>query len=224
MKITLLAALMLFLVQISFSQNFENSSDSSQVNQQKEATVTYKEQKQNSKVNAHKPKDKNGFKLDNLMIGGGLGVGISSAGGQLSIAPMVGYRFNKHLQAALRASYWYTWSKFRDPSGRTHKVDDNIYTASLLGRVVLAKGIFIHIEPEYMNRGSFNDNHWVNTGGSSYRLPDTKRVDVVNFYVGPGFYQGFSGNKGMFVQLLWNLNQTSDSFYSNPYLQVGVAF
>jgi hypothetical protein len=213
MKTICLTVLFVFFGFYGIAQDFENSSDSSNTNP-----------KTTSHVNAQKPKKKKGFNPDNLMFGGGLGLGISNAGGQISIAPLVGYRFHKHFQAALRASYWYTWTKFRDPIGSYHKVSDNIYTASVLGRVILIKGIYLHIEPEYMNRGSFNSNVWQSNGGNSYSLPETKRVDVFNFYIGPGFYQGFSGNRGMFVQLLWNLNQTSDSFYSNPYLQVGFAF
>lgn len=213
MKSTVLVILLFFVSSTIFSQEFDVVPDSNSTKQE-----------QNVQKQKQQPKKSGGFNPKNLMIGGGFGLGLNRNGGMLNVAPIVGYRFHKMFHAALKVSYWYTWNTFTDPINNEHKVDDHMYTASVFGRLVLFKGLYLHVEPEYMNRTSFTTSYWNGDPISGYSLPPTARTDVFNFYVGPGFYQGFNGQGGMFIQLLWNLNQTDDSYYSNPYLSVGFTF
>lgn len=167
-------------------------------------------------------KPKKDFKR--IFIGGGVGLGFYSGGGSVNVAPIIGYNVTKRLQVGARVTYWRVWQTLEDPLKVKHKQSDNMYALGVFSRLIVWKGLYAHVEPEYMNRGSFASNNWEGNRITGYSLPATKRVDVFNFYVGGGFYQGFSGNSGMFIQLLWNLNQTSDSFYANPALQIGFAF
>jgi hypothetical protein len=135
---------------------------------------------------------------------------------------MLGYNLTKRLQAAGKVTYWYNWGHARTPNNRgTEKYESSIYAFSVPFRYVLWKGIFIHAEPEYMNLPQYQ---WVfdASNSSGYAL-ESRRVDAVNFYLGGGAYLHFKGNSGPFFSVLWNLNQTENSFYSNPYWQVGYA-
>lgn len=224
MKSILTAVLLISFNTVIFSQEFKVVADSSDANQQQQTTQTNtNDNQQQPKPDEKKKKSDKGFKPENLMIGGGVGLGFSNYGGSVNVAPIVGYRFHKHFHAAVKLSYWYTWHRAVDPLNREHKIDDNMYTLSAFGRVVLFKGLYLHVEPEYMNRSSFTTNYWIGTPTTGYELPPTTRVDVFNFYLGPGFYQG-NGQRGVFIQLLWNLNQTDDSYFANPFLQVGFSF
>ncbi|MCB0482688.1 MAG: hypothetical protein KDC83_14765 [Flavobacteriales bacterium] len=205
MKHLLLAGLALFMLHTGIAQDYADP-----------GTDSTKSKKEKPK------KDDDGLKK--VFVGGGFGLGLSSSGGSLNVAPMIGYNLHKRIQVGTKFTYWYVWQRLNDPNNVTHKVQDNIYALSLFSRLIIWKGLYAHIEPEYMNRSSYSTNVWEGDRLNGYSLPPTVRTDVFNFYVGGGFYQGFSGNSGMFVQLLWNLNQTTDSYYANPYLQIGFAF
>ncbi|UTW60562.1 hypothetical protein KFE98_10865 [bacterium SCSIO 12741] len=156
-----------------------------------------------------------------VFLGGGIGLGISSNSGSINISPMVGYNVTKNLQTAVRFTYWYQWGRAWDARGRQHNYSGNIYATSVFARYVLFKGLFAHVEPEWMNLPTY---YWKANSISpvEYELVE-ERVDAFNFYLGGGFYQGFSGNSGAFFMILYNLNETENSFYSNPYFQVGFA-
>ncbi|MBD80557.1 MAG: hypothetical protein CL840_16705 [Crocinitomicaceae bacterium] len=152
-------------------------------------------------------------------IGGGFGLGFSQNSGFINVSPILGYNFSKNLQAAMKFTYWYNWGRAYDAKGGVHKYDGNIYAYSIFSRYVIFKGLFAHIEPEYMNLPRYEwSRDWSSSTGWTL---EERRVDAFNFYVGGGFYQGFSGNSGGFVMLLYNLNETENSFYSNPYIQIG---
>jgi len=176
-------------------------------------------------VKKEKPeKVKSGEPLKKMFFGMGFGLGMSRNGGSLNLAPMIGYNLHKRVQIGAKFTYWYTWHRLYDDNRVEHKVDDHMYALSAFTRIIIFKGLYFHAEPEYMNRGSYESNVWQGNAVSGYSLPAESRVDVFNMYVGGGFYKGLNNNSGMFVQLLWNLNQTTDSYYSNPYLQVGFTF
>lgn len=172
-------------------------------------------------------KVKSGQPMKKMFFGLGLGLGVSRNGGNFNIAPMIGYNLHKRVQVGAKFTYWYTWHRLYDPSQPTpkeHKVDDNMFALSAFTRIIIFKGLYFHAEPEYMNRGAFENNTWQGNAIAGYSLPPETRVDVFNMYVGGGFYKGMNNNSGVFIQLLWNVNQTSDSYYSNPFLQIGFAF
>ncbi|MGB0403836.1 MAG: hypothetical protein ACPGEG_07035 [Salibacteraceae bacterium] len=205
MRTTISTLFMLFVLGQVFSQNMTVISDSTQT-------------ELNTAEN--KKKEKQPYTGKRTFIGGGLGMSFGRDYGFFNGSVLMGYNITKRLQAAGKFSYWYAWGRAQTPNRKgSERYENSIYAFSVPVRFVLWKGLFLHAEPEYMNQPAYN---WVTDASSSsgYTLQD-HRIDEFNFYVGGGAYLHFTGNSGPYFQVLWNLNEKSTSFYSNPYWQVG---
>lgn len=205
MKTTISILIILVAFGELFSQNMSVLSDSAQTEQ----VSPVKEKK-----------EKQPYTGKRTFIGGGLGMSFGRDYGFFNGSILMGYNITKRLQAAGKFSYWYAWGRAQAPNGRgSERYESSVYAFSVPVRFVLWKGVFLHAEPEYMNQPSYE---WAFDGSSSsgYTLQD-HRIDAFNFYVGGGAYLHFTGNSGPFFQVLWNLNEKSTSFYSNPFWQVG---
>jgi hypothetical protein len=158
---------------------------------------------------------------DRLYTGGGVGLGFSSLGGNVQIAPLVGLKLNNRLHTGMRGTYWYHWGRVQDQGGLIHRYGGSIGALSLFGRLFVTENIFLHTEPEWMTLPTYtwqNDNN-----GSAYILKE-RRVSAFNFYVGGGYFQGTGGSSGIFIMLLYNLNQNPNALYANPMIQMGFSF
>lgn len=154
---------------------------------------------------------------ENVFVGGSLGGGFSGNAGMFQISPIVGYSFTDYFQSGIRGSYTYIYGTERYTN---YRYSDNIFSASLINRLIVYEGIFLQIEPELMNRNAYS----VKTNALGVDELTYNRVSVFNFYVGGGAYLDFSSNTGAFLLLLYNLNQNENSFNRNPHIQGGVIF
>ncbi len=168
----------------------------------------------NSTEQQTKPPKKRFFKTENIFVGGSLGGGFASGAGMFQVSPIVGYSFTERFQSAMKVSYTYLYGK--DPF-TLQRYADHVIATSLINRYVVYNGVFLQVEPEVMNRNAYSYER--NSLGVEELV--SKRINVFNLYVGGGAYLNFSGNTGGFILLLYNLNQTENSFYSNPHIQAG---
>jgi hypothetical protein len=51
-----------------------------------------------------------------------------------------------------------------------------------------------------------------------------KRKNIISPLIGAGYIQRFGDTGGLFLMALFNLNETTDSPYSNPIIRVGFNF
>lgn len=165
-------------------------------------------------VNKKKPVKEKFLKKENVFVGGGLGGGFGKGAGMIQASPLIGYNVTESFQTALKVTYTYIYGT----EGITaQRYSDHIVAGSLINRYVVWKGLFLQVEPEVMNRKDYSLQ--TNTLGVDELI--SKRINVFNLYIGGGAYLDFTSNSGGFILLLYNLNQTENSFYRNPHIQAG---
>lgn len=174
-----------------------------------------------------KKEKKGGFDPKKLFFGGGLGMGFGGGGGSINVSPLIGYRLTDRLQVGTRLNYFYVWGDIQDDNRVTHSMSESIYAVGVFSRLIVWKGLYLHLEPEYMN----SPVYYQVTEGIDLSQPTGRRYSIQsrretfwNAWVGGGIYQGLNGQSGFFIQLLYNLNDTGRGIYSNPYLSLGFTF
>ena len=165
------------------------------------------------KNNEH-PVEEKLLKKENVFVGGGLGGGFGNGAGMIQASPLIGYNFTESFQTALKVTYTYIYGT----EGITaQRYSDHIVATSLINRYVVWKGVFLQVEPEIMNRKDYT----LQTNNMGVDELISNRINVFNLYVGGGAYLDFSSNSGGFILILYNLNQTMNSFNRNPHIQAG---
>jgi hypothetical protein len=138
---------------------------------------------------------------ERFIVGGGLGLSISSVQDFVSVSPEVGYRVTARLIPGIGITYRYTNYKYFRPS---IKLSD--YGVSPFVRFIVHKNIFIHTEVQYLN----------------YEFPtsstETIRRDFTSFLAGGGFFQPVGGRASLYIMALYNFSykDTAAGTYS-PY-------
>lgn len=143
-----------------------------------------------------------GFSWEKVTIGGNIGATFGDIT-YFEIAPVVGYYFTPNIIGGVGANYIYYAQKANNFSA-------SIYGARVFGQyLVNFAPLVAHIEAEVINVEKFNH----------------QRFNIYNFYVGGGFRQSLGGNSYFFLMVLWNLNETQESFYiqQNPVYRFGIA-
>lgn len=138
-----------------------------------------------------------------LFFGGGFGLQFGSVT-LVEISPLAGYKITPKLSAGISPSYKYY--KYNAYYGN---VKTNVFGGSIFARYSIFENVFAHVEYESL---FYNTKE---PAQSAY-------VQQFNsFFVGGGYNQRIGGNSAMFILLLWNLNDTADSPYSNPIIRLG---
>lgn len=177
----------------------------------------FDDKEESASENKEKPAKEKFLKKENVFVGGGLGGGFGNGAGMIQASPLVGYNITESFQTALKVTYTYIYGT---EGLTTQRYSDHIIATSLINRYVVWKGIFLQVEPELMNR----KDYYLQTNALGIDELLSKRINVFNLYVGGGAYMDFSSNSGGFILLLYNLNQTKNSFYRNPHIQAGFTF
>jgi len=151
------------------------------------------------------PKEKPSIK-DKLFFGGGVGFQFGQVT-LIEIAPLVGYKVTERFQPGISLTYsYYKDDRYSFP------VNYSTYGGSVFARFFLFEGLFAHAEAEALNIKVYNS------------ATDTKRQWIENYLVGGGYFQKFGERGGMYLLVLWNLNQTDLTPYTNPVVRVGFNF
>ncbi len=144
---------------------------------------------------------------DKVFFGGNLGLQLGTII-NIEVAPLVGYKLLPKIHFGLGATYTY----FRDS-----RIDFSTYRygGRAFVRVFPIPIVFGHGELEMINTEKFNELTGIYTG---------ERIWVESMLVGAGFRQQIGQRSAVNFMLLWNLNETKDSPYSNPIIRVGFNF
>lgn len=141
------------------------------------------------------------FDWKRLTVGGGLGATFGDVT-YFEIAPTVGYYFTDNILAGIGGTYIYYSNKIYDY--QTNMYGGSIFTQYLFNDLP----VLAHAETALMNYYSFNKE---------------KRVTATAVLLGGGLKQNFGGRSYFSILVLWDINETEDSFYPNPIIRAGIA-
>lgn len=157
--------------------------------------------------NSQTPKKEHGFNKERLFFGGELGLWFGSST-LVNIAPEVGYRFTDKIAAGIGFSYSYA----SDIQGFSAEA----YGGKLFGRYLFIENLFVHAEYEALS---------LKTNVLNANLsPESKRFNIGSVLVGAGYRFGLGKNSYLNLLMLWNLNETNYSPYTNPILRMNFEF
>jgi hypothetical protein len=141
-----------------------------------------------------------------VFFGGTVGVSFGSYL-RLSVQPLVGYNFSAMFSGGVKLGYEYIKDSRSDPTVTWHN-----YGASVFGRLRFIPQAYLHAEFAYANYGAQTANL------------ETERVWVPFLYLGGGYIQPLSRSTSLFVEVLVDVLQDSNSPYEawQPMISVGV--
>lgn len=157
---------------------------------------------------------------EKLYYGGYFGLGYQGSNLYSSfyseLSPFVGYKITDNLSAGPGLILQY--QRFTDNTVIPSKKYDLInYGLRLFARVNLFNNLFAHVEFEELSLNTtvyrFNTNSF-----------GTKRIGVESLFMGLGYRSVGMESSGSEVLLLFNLNESGLTPYSNPTLRLGYVF
>ncbi|MFO7656071.1 MAG: hypothetical protein R6W78_03315 [Bacteroidales bacterium] len=140
----------------------------------------------------------------------------------IELSPIIGYYITPRLSSGIGIIYQYYREKVFLP--------DTVFKAHNYGGRVFAKYLLIDNISKYvpiqMNAGltGYCESEFLNMDGSFSRYLDPGRFWLNNFYLGGGMVFAIGRRSKMNVLVLWNLNDTGESPYSNPVVRIGITF
>lgn len=158
--------------------------------------------KAKSKSNASSKKFE--FDPDNLVFGGNLGATFGEIT-LVEVSPTVGYLFSENWLVGISTRYIY----FEDRTFPSFTYKTNIYGGGVFSQYFFLENFIAHAEYELLN---LEDNS---------RFGNGERINISSVFIGGGFRSDLGGNSFVSVLLLYNLNETTQSPYTNPVLRVG---
>lgn len=145
-------------------------------------------------------------KLENrFIIGGDFGMQFGTIT-LINVSPMFGYRITKNFTAGL--GFMYQYYRYKDHPYYNYDDDykTNIYGGSIFARYYVWNDLFAHLEYQLLNYEP---------------LAEDKPVNVNSYLIGAGYRQWISNNFAAVIMVLFNLNETMYSPYSNPIIRIG---
>lgn len=140
-------------------------------------------------------------------------MGFSSTASSILIAPQLGYKINPDWEAGIRLTYNYRSYRWQQQRIRTHDKAIGVFTNYEIWR-----GLFAHAETEWLYYTPV-----FFTGNPLWLEKDDPRF-FNSLFVGGGYRQYYSSSGYAYLLVLYNLNDSFDSPYSNPIIRAGVAF
>jgi len=138
---------------------------------------------------------------DRVLLGGNVGLQFGSIT-IIDVSPLIGYKVTERITVGLGSTYLY----FED---RVIRYNTTIYGGRTFGRYFFTPNIFGHAEYEVLNGEWFFDE---------------PRFNVTSILVGAGYNYEIGNNIYTSLLLLFNINDSSFSPYSNPLFRAGIAF
>jgi len=143
-----------------------------------------------------------GFDWSRTTIGGGFGL-VFGDYTIIELAPSIGYYVTDNILAGIGGNYTYYNDKY-------YNFSTSLYGARVFGEYIFENIPFlVHSELELINIENF----------------DGSRLNIINPYIGGGLKQNFGGRSYFYILVLWNLNETKESYYiqPNPIIRGGIA-
>jgi len=143
---------------------------------------------------------------DRLVFGGNFGLQFGDVT-IVEISPNVGYLLEDWWLAGVGAKYIYIKYNYDNFNYKS-----NVYGGSVFNQFYILQSLIAHAELEVLNLDTYNDI--LDEVGD--------RTTITNFYVGGGARLPAGGNSFFSILVLWNLNETRYSPYSNPLIRIGL--
>lgn len=169
-----------------------------------------------------------------VSVGGNLGFQFGSVTG-ITIAPDVAVRTVDNLHVGTRLIYQYY--NYKDYFWNNHTNEylgykSNVYGGALYLRYFLSGlfdnflgNLFAHAEYEYQYYIrpyiSTTGGYIFDPYGNAY-VPGNEVIEINSIFLGGGYRQPLAGRVSMDFMVLFNLNETYNSPYSNPIFRLGV--
>jgi len=162
---------------------------------------------------------------DKIFFGGNFGLQFGTVT-NIEISPIVGYNVSPKFAAGLGLRYEFIKSSSNAYGYQPYET--NIYGGSVFTRYMLfqnlgeqlnlgiANSLFTHAEYEFL---SLEKRY--------FEYPPSReqgRFLAHSVLVGGGLFQPMGRRGGFLMMLLWNLNETASSPYSNPIIRIGFIF
>ena len=141
-----------------------------------------------------------------LYFGGGFGLQFGSMT-LIEISPLAGYKITPKFSIGVSPTYKYY--HYNNYYGQGLDLKTNVFGGSIFSRYFVFENIFAHVEYESLA---------YNTEVPGFTVT---RQQYNSFFVGGGYNQRIGGKSAMYILVLWNLNDTQYSPYSNPVIRVG---
>jgi len=156
-----------------------------------------------------KYQDRDGKKKLNLTAGGSFEAQFGSYT-SVGVSPILGYYPAKWILLGVGATYMFSFVAPLNYS--SHAYGASAFAEGLIWK----QRIIAHISYEYIN---YEDAEY-----DPYSLLITKRErkNDHSLLIGPGYRQPISDNINIYLLCLFNIFQTSESFYSNPTVRIGI--
>lgn len=143
-----------------------------------------------------------------IFAGGNLGLQFGNPT-LIDISPLVGYRLTEQVDVGVSITYKYYSGSYKYASA-TQEFNTNIFGGGVFSRYNFTDYLFAHAEIEYLNF----DMEEINNG-----IKDNRNIGVTSVFIGGGIKQSFAT-----IMLLYNLNETMYSPYTNPIIRIGFTF
>lgn len=157
----------------------------------------------------------------------------------IETSPMVGYKVTDDFVAGVGLTYQYSkydnfYMNTENGSLSDRKINifggrlfTRYYFSSIFEGLGLLSGLFAHAEYEYL---TYNENYKVDSNGKFvdvYGIPystGNEHLRVPGFLIGGGLNQSIGGRAYGSILILYNLNETNKTPYSNPVFRIGFGF
>lgn len=146
---------------------------------------------------------------DRIVFGGGLALQFGNAT-LIDISPIIGYKLTDRLIIGTGLTYKYNYIKDYYYAPATN-YQSNTFGGSIWGRYYVLENFFAHTEVEQLHTSySLTPN-----GGS-------EAIDITSVLIGGGYRQRISQRVSFNIMVLYNLNDSPFSPYSNPIIRAGI--
>ena len=162
---------------------------------------------------------------DRLFFGGNFGLQLGTVT-NIEVSPIIGYKITPRLSGGLGIRYEF-YKDSRNIPGYI-PFETNILGGNLFSRYILIQNIeeviglglnaSILVQAEY---------ELLSLERQYFEVPSTLdegRFPLHSVLLGGGLYQPVGRRSGLVLMVLWNLNQTASSPYSNPIIRLGFNF
>ena len=181
-----------------------------------------------------KPRNPDSF-WRRLSVGGNLGFQFGSVTG-ITVSPEVAIRTVDQLHVGIRLQYqYYNFKNYflNLDNGELLSYESSVYGGGVYLRYYLYSlfprnflgNFFAHVEYEYLTYSRpytlTYGGHIIDPYGNPYE-PGKQQVEINSLFVGGGYHQPIGNRVFLDLMLLFNLNDSYNSPYSNPIFRIGV--
>ncbi|MFC2115728.1 hypothetical protein ACFLTU_04595 [Bacteroidota bacterium] len=161
---------------------------------------------------------------ERIFFGGNFGLTFGNTT-SIIVSPLAGYQVTPRLSSGFGIRYEFYKSNYPGYI----PFDTHIYGGSVFSRYMVIKNLSEAIGIGGLNSGLFLHGEYeilsLESKYFDYVNPNPDgRFSLHSFLVGGGLFQPIGQRAGILITVLWNLNESYNSIYSNPIIRIGFNF